>query len=293
MLWVYEGLTQFWGYVLPARADLWTPQDFCEALATAAGHFDVVSGPRWRPLADTAVQAQVLYGSPAAWESARRGVDFYDASVSLWLDVDSELRERTHGRASLDDFMARFYAGPSGNPMVRPYTEQDVYDTLATIAPGDWRPVARRHLDVTGTSALMASLERAGWKLTYSAEKNSEVEVLQNVPKLTNREWSIGLLLDEKGLILDATENRAAARAGAGPGMTVIAVNGRKFSVEVLDAAIAEARQSGKPIDVLVESSDFFRTLSVAYFDGPRFPHLTRIEGRPDTLTLVLKARTP
>jgi predicted metalloprotease with PDZ domain len=293
LLWVYEGLTTFWGYVLPARADLLTPQDFRELIATAAGHFDIVSGPRWRPLADTAVQAQVLYGSPPTWESARRSVDFYDASVFLWLDVDSELRERTQGRASLDDFMARFYAGPSGKPMLKPYAEQDVYDTLATIAPGDWRPVLRRHLDVTGTSALMASLERAGWRVTYSAEKNSWVEVLQNVVKMTDREWSIGLRLDEKGLIMDATENRAAARAGAGPGMTIVAVNGRKFSAQVLDVAIAEAQLSGKPIDLLVESSDFFRTLSVAYFDGPRFPHLTRIEGQPDTLTLVVKARTP
>ena len=33
------------------------------------------------------------------------------------------------------------------------------------------------------------------------------------------------------------------------------------------------------------------RTLSVAYFDGIRYPHLARIDGRPDTLALVLKPR--
>jgi hypothetical protein len=73
--------------------------------------------------------------------------------------------------------------------------------------------------------------------------------------------------------------------------MKVVAVNGRRYTPEVLDAAIAEAHGSGRPIDLLVENADDFRTLSVAYPDGPRYPHLTRVEGRPDTLTMVLKSR--
>ncbi len=228
LLWVYEGMTQFWGDVLATRAGLLTPQDTRELLATSAGHFDVVVGPRWRPLADTAVQAQVLYGSPEAWESARRTVDFYDAAVYLWLDVDAEIRARTKGRASLDDFARRFFAGPSGQLALRSYVEQEVYDTLAAIAPGEWRALVRRHLDPTGTAALTGALERSG----------------------------------------------------------------RKLSAEVLDAAIREAKGSDKPIEVLVEDGDFYRMLSVAYSDGPRFPHLTRVDDRPDLLSQVLAPRS-
>jgi hypothetical protein len=74
--------------------------------------------------------------------------------------------------------------------------------------------------------------------------------------------------------------------------MTLIAVNGRKFSAEVLDAAIAAAHQDHKPIELMVESGDYYRTLSVAYFGGARYPHLTRISNTPDYLSEVLKART-
>lgn len=291
LLWVYEGLTQFWGDVLPTRAGLLTAQDYQDLIATAAAHFDISSGPNWRPLADTAVQAQVLYNAPSAWESARRGVDFYDGSIFLWLDVDSEIRSRTGGAASLDDFMKRFYAGTNGNPALKTYQEQDVYDTLASVAPGDWRTLIRKHLDVTGTQAMLASLERAGWKLSYTAEKNSWVELRQKQRKGADRQWSIGLRLDEKGLITDTIEDRAAARAGAGPGMTVIAVNGRKYTPEILDAAMSEAHASRKPIELLLQNDDYFRTLSVPYFDGQRFPHLLRVEARPDTLSAVLKSR--
>jgi len=291
LLWVYEGLTTFWGDVLPTRAGLLTQQQFREALAQMAASFDNEPGADWRPLADTAVAAQNLYGAPQAWRSSRRGTDFYQASVFLWLDVDAELRSRSHGQKSLDDFMRRFYAGASGEPALKPYVEGDIYDNLAAIVPDDWRALIRKHLDALGTKALFAALERSGWKLSYSGEKNAWLEYYDKRSKSTDRMCSVGLTLDKDALITDVVENRAAARAGAGPGMTLVAVNGRKYSPEVLDAAIAQAQADHEPIELLVSNSDFYRTLRVAYFDGPRFPHLARIDGTTDRLTAVLRPR--
>ncbi len=292
LLWVYEGLTQFWGDVLPTRAGLVSPEDYRDIIAVTAGHFDVSTGPRWRPLADTAVEAQVLYDAPRAWSSARRGVDFYEASVFLWLDVDSQLRTRSGGKATLDDFMSRFYSGEDGKPAVKPYVQSDLYSALSAIAPADWRGIIHRHLDVPNTAALLEALKHSGWQLTYSGEKNSSVEITQKIRKSVIREWSIGLRLNEKGVITDVIDGRAAALAGAAPEMTLVAVNGKKYTPDGLDAAIAAAQSSHTPIELLVENDDYYRTLSVAYFEGPRYPHLTRVEGAPDYLTEVLKART-
>ena len=291
LLWVYEGMTQYWGTVLPVRAGLITPDSHREMLASLAGYFELESGDRWRPLADTAVAAQILYGAPAAWEASRRSVDFYDASEFLWLSVDTQLRARSGGRASLDDFVRRFYAGAGGEPALKPYVEGDVYAALASVVPGDWRALIRGHLDSLGPQTLLAGLESAGWQLSYSAAKNSYIETQQKRRKQVRRDWSIGLALDDKGLITDVIGGRAAARAGAAPGMTLVAVDGRKYRVEVLDSALIAAQQTHRPIELLVENDEFFRTLRVEYFDGPRFPHLTRIEARPDTLTQILKPR--
>jgi predicted metalloprotease with PDZ domain len=292
LLWVYEGMTQFWGEVLPTRAGLITPDYFRETLAAAAGSFDTEPGARWRPMGDTATAAQVLYEAPDAWQSSRRSVDYYDASIFLWLDVDAELRARSQGRLTLDDYVRRFYAGASGAPQVRPYVEQDVYDTLASVAPADWKPLIHRHLDQTGITALLGGLERSGWKLAYSADKNAAVEARQKRHKSTNRQWSIGVNLDKDAKLMDVIEDRAAARAGASPGMSAIAVNGKKFTAEVLDAAIAEAQANRKPIALLVESAGYYRVLSIEYYDGPRYPHLVRIPGSPDTLSSVLQPRS-
>jgi len=292
LLWVYEGMTQFWGTVLPVRAGLIPADSYREMLAAAAGGFDVQDGNRWRPLADTAVAAQILYDAPDAFSLSRRGVDFYEASMFLWLNVDTELRQRSGGKVTLDDYVKRFYAGAGGQPALKPYVEADVYAALAGLVPADWRTIIHHHLDSLGPDALLGALKSAGWQLTYSAQKNSYLETAQKRHKSALRYWSIGLLLSDKSEIIDAVESGPAARAGAGPGMTLIAVNGRRYTAEVLDAAIAAAQADHKPIELMVENGDFFRVLSVSYFDGPRWPHLTRVEGSSDSLTEVLRARS-
>jgi predicted metalloprotease with PDZ domain len=223
--------------------------------------------------------------------------------VFLWLDVDSELRAHSGGKATLDDFTHRFFSGsdgkpgrpmgqpgrPMGQPEVKPYVETDLYTALAAIAPADWHAIVHKHLDVPNTNALLEALKHSGWQLSYSPQKNVYVELTQKIRKVTNRVWSIGLRVNDKGMITDVIEGRAAALAGVGPEMTLVAVNGKKYTPEILDAALVEAQSSHKPIDLLVENDDYYRTVSVPYFDGPRFPHLERVEGTPDTLSEVLK----
>lgn len=103
--------------------------------------------------------------------------------------------------------------------------------------------------------------------------------------------WSIGLVLDEEGAVDDVIADRAAGVAGIAPGMTLVAVDGRKYSDDILDAAIADAQKSRRPIELLLRNGEFYRSITVPYFDGPRFPHLVRIAGRPDYLSAVLAPR--
>jgi predicted metalloprotease with PDZ domain len=291
LLWVYEGLTEFWGDILPTRAGLVTQKFYLDQLADLAGWFDVEAGENWRPLVDTATAAQILYPAPDSWSSARRSTDFYDASVFLWFDVDAEIRARTHGARSLDDFMKIFYAGSSGAPAVKPYVEADIYSTLNQVAPNDWRAFIHRHLDATSSKPLLGMFDRSGWRLEYSAVKNDYIEYRQKRREVTDRSVSIGLRIGKENKVIDTVEGRAAALAGIGPGMTVVAVNGKKYTDDVLDAALVAAQKSRKPIAILVENGDFYRTFEVPYYDGPRYPHLVRVEGKEDQLSAVLAPR--
>lgn len=291
LLWVYEGLTEYWGDVLTTRAGMMSPEDYRELIASYAATFAIQPGSRWRPMADTAVASQAVFDAPDAWASSRRGADYYDVSDFLWMDVDAQLRTLTGGKRTLDDFAKRFYAGASGAAALKPYEEQDVYDALAAVAPYDWRGFLRRHLDSLDSQALLAGLEHTGWTIEYTAATNTWVEIGQKRHETVDRRWSIGLVLDEDGAVEDVIADRAAGVAGVAPGMTVVAVNGRKYTDDVLDAAIVAAQSSRQPIELLVSSGEFFRTIPVAYYDGQRFPHLKRMAGRPDYLSEITAPR--
>jgi predicted metalloprotease with PDZ domain len=139
LLWVYEGLTQYLGWVLAARSGLLTTEQARDYLAVTAADLENEPGRTWRPLLDTAVSAQILYGSETAWSGWRRGVDFYDESLLFWLEADAIIRGETKGAKSLDDFCRRFHGGPSGTPTVKPYTFDEVVATMNDVAPYPWR----------------------------------------------------------------------------------------------------------------------------------------------------------
>src|SRR4029077_14377629 len=115
-LWVYEGLTEYYGMVLAARCGLYTPEQFHDHLGVIVEWAKNQKGRTWRPLEDTAVAAQLLYPAPHGGQARRRGVDFYDEGVLVWLDADTLIREMTQGKKSLDDFCRRFHGGTGGAP---------------------------------------------------------------------------------------------------------------------------------------------------------------------------------
>ena len=108
LLWVYEGLTQYFGDVLAVRSGIWTPEQYHDILANKAALLDTKTGRTWRDLQDTANMAQVLYESGGGWDNWRRSTDFYDEGELTWLDVDTTIRKMTNNKKSIDDFVAKF-----------------------------------------------------------------------------------------------------------------------------------------------------------------------------------------
>ena len=291
LLWVYEGLTQYLGGILAARSGFWTDEYYRENLAIVAGGFDQQPGRTWRPLSDTAVAAQSIFGSAEAGRSIRRSADFYDEAILLWLEADSIIRQKTNGRASLDDFCRRFHGGKTGPPEVKPYTFDELVATLNAVAPYDWRAHLNERLGSLSPRAPIAGITNNGWKLVFNDTPNTIIEANEKRRKVDDYTFSLGFSLRSDGTIRDAIEGLPAAKAGIGAGMKVLGVNGRKWKRDVLDAAIKEAKSDGTPIQILVENGEFLRTYSVDYRGGLRYPHLVRDESKPDTLAQVLKAK--
>ena len=288
LLWVYEGLTNFLGNLLAERSGLRSPEQYREGLAVTAAMLDHRSGRTWRPLEDTARSVQTLRVLGQQWSNWRRGLDYYPEGELIWLEVDSIIRQQTRGQRSLDDFCRSFEGGKSGPPAVVPYKFEDVVQALNEIAPYHWAALLRDRVGSTSTHAPLAGIEREGWKLVYNDQPNAFAKAVEKLFKVADFSYSLGFTADKDGKLDDVGVYSPAYQSGIGPGMKLIAVNGRKFAPEVLRAALKAAQGTSEPIDLLVENGQFFKTYSVAYHDGERNPHLERVSGQPDVLDVML-----
>jgi len=292
LLWVYEGLTEYLGDVLAARSGLWTAEQYREALAGTAAYLDHRPGREWRSLEDTTRSVQMLRLLGSQWSSWRRGLDYYPEGELIWLEVDSMIRQQTHGQRSLDDFCRRFHGGSSGAAVVVPYTFEDVVSALNEVAPYDWAKLLKERINATSSHAPLGGIEGEGWKLVYNDQPNVLTEAAEKQFKFADFSYSLGLSLAEDGKIDDVIVGSPAYQSGVGPGMKLIAVNERKWSPMVLHDAIKAAQGKTEPIELLVENGKFFQTYTVSYHEGNKNPHLERVSGQADVLDGMLAPLT-
>ena len=292
LLWVYEGLTDYLGDLLAERSGLLSQEQYRESLAVTAASLDHRSGRSWRPLEDTARSVQILRLMGPQWSNWRRGLDYYPEGELIWLEVDSIIRQQTHGQRSLDDFCRRFEGGQSGPPMVVPYSFDDVVHTLNEVAPYDWASLLRERVGSTSTHAPLGGIERGGWKLVYNEQPNAFTKALEKLVKFADFSYSLGFTVAKDGNLDDVIVGSPAYQSGIGPGMKLVAVNGRKWTPEVLRAALKAGQTTPVAIELLVENAQFFQTYSISYHDGDKNPHLERVSGQPDLLTTLLTPLT-
>jgi predicted metalloprotease with PDZ domain len=289
LLWVYEGLTEYFGDVLAARSGIWTPEQYRDMLAVIAANLDNRPGRTWRSLQDTADMAQVLYFAGGGWDNWRRGTDFYAEGELLWLDADTTIRKLTGGKKSLNDFAASF-EGLGGNtaPRVVPYTFNDIVAALNAVVPNDWAAFLRQRLDSTAPHAPLGGIEAGGYKLTYASKPNEWSEKAEAQSGTPDFWYSLGLRINSSGSLTDVLKGGPADQAGLGPDMQLIAVNGRSFTPPLLRSAIHDAEGDGPAVELIVANTGFYKVLRIDYHGGERYPALERVNSSPDTLDDIL-----
>jgi predicted metalloprotease with PDZ domain len=101
--------------------------------------------------------------------------------------------------------------------------------------------------------------------------------------------FSLGLIAGKQGEVHDVIPGSPAYAAGLGPGMKLIAVNGRKWSKDVVRAALRASVHSQQPLSLLAENGEYYNTYQVNYHEGDRYPHLVRAEAQPNLLDEIIK----
>ena len=280
-LWVYEGQTQFWGYVLQARSGLVSKQDTLDAYAGIAGSYDLAPARQWRDLIDTTNDPIISSRKPKGWTSWQRSEDYYNEGLMVWMEVDAMLRQKSGGTKSIDDFAKAFFGIRNGDWGEVTYTFDDVAGTLNGIVPYDWAGFLTKRLTETGQPAPVDGFAMNGYKLVYTPEPT---KFFTNAEKSggVNVTYSIGLQVAKDGEATAVIWDSPAFKAGMDVGTVIQAVNGTAYSGDVLKAAIVAAQTSKEPIKLLVKNGARYREVSIDYHGGPRYPRLQKI-GTGDT----------
>jgi predicted metalloprotease with PDZ domain len=275
-LWVYEGQTQFWGYVLQARSGLVSKQDTLDAYAGIAGSYDLAPARQWRDLIDTTNDPIISARRPKGWTSWQRSEDYYNEGLMVWMEVDAMLRQKSGGTKSIDDFAKAFFGIRNGDWGEVTYTFDDVANTLNAIVPYDWASFLTKRLTETGQPAPVDGFAMNGYKLVYTAEPT---KYFTNAEKSggVNVTYSIGLSVAKDGEATAVIWDSPAFKAGMDVGTVIQAVNGTAYSGDVLKAAIVAAQTSKEPIKLLVKSGPRYREVAIDYHGGPRYPRLQKI----------------
>lgn len=292
LLWVYEGLNEYIGMLLATRAGFNDADYMKDYLARTGADYTAEPGRKATPLVDTATEDWVLRNVDPGWYSLRRGQDYYDEGALIWLRADTIIREQTKDQKSLDDFLHSFLGQRDTAPIVVGYTREDVEAALAAICPYDWHSFFETRIYQVNSKPPTDGLEAAGWRIVYNSKPNNDpfyADLLGLGGGLYNAWYSIGFYAKGDGTIGDVLQGSPAYEAGLGPHMKILAVDGRVYSSEVLDEAIAHPR-NGK-ISLIVKNFDTVETREIRYSGGVRYPHLERIPGSHDYLNEILAPR--
>ncbi len=288
LLWVYEGMTQYFGYVLTARSGLRTPEQTRDLIAFIAAYFDASPGRTWRPLVDTTNQPTISQRSPVTWVSWQRPEDYYTEGLLIWLDADTKIRELSGGKKSLDDFARLFFGIDNGSYITRTYTFDDLVTALNTVQPYDWAAFLHQRVDRLSPRTPKDGISRGGFRLGYSDTPPDWLKHQTGPDIPTSYSTSLGFSLKTNGELDNVGWNSPAFKAGVTPDMQLTAVNGVAYTKEKLDDAIKQAETDKAPIKLLFKREDRYQTIDLDYHDGLRYPRLERVNGTPDRLDEIL-----
>jgi len=291
LLWVYEGMNQYLGDLLSFRTGIRKPGDYPEYLAALYARLAGEPGRNTEPLIDTTTAAPYLYQVDGSYPSIRRTAgDFYGEGELVWLDADTLIREKTQGRKSLDTFLHLYSTPAVTGPMTKTYTRADIERLLNEVVPYDWHAFFEKRVYEVAPLPPTDELARSGWRLVYTSKPNIFIEAQQTL-RHVNYQWdSYGLQIGKGNIVADVREGSPAWEAGIAPGMTIVAVEGQAFTSDVLKYVSTQAEHADGPTAFLIQQDGWYHTYQVNYHGGPKYPHLVRIDGKPDMLAQIMGA---
>ena len=252
LLWMYEGQTQFWGWVLAARSGLQKKDTVLGQFATAVANYsEGQPGRAWRSVAETTNDPIINSRRPIPFSSLSRSEDYYVEGALTWLEADQIIRKGTGGKKGLDDFARVFFGVQGGDWGELTYDFDEIVRTLNGVYPYDWASFLDTRLRQPNQPAPMKGIEMAGYKLVWKDTPSAYDKGRMDGGKYLNLFNSLGINVDKDGKVVSTLWDGPAFDAGIVNGAQIMAVNGEAYSKDTITDAIKAAKGGKQPLQLL------------------------------------------
>jgi len=252
VLWVAEGITDYYSDLALRRAGLISESDYLSATARAIQGMQNTPGRLVQSVEESSFDAWVKYYRPDE-NSVNSQVSYYDKGALLGLLLDLEIRKRSSGAKSLDDVMRYLYA--------------EFYKKNRNYGPADFQKatelMAGASLDeffskyVRGKEELdyNAALEAAGLKLETSAAANARVYFGADVAQE-----------DDRLMVRRVYAGSPAYEQGLNAGDEIVALDNMRVTRDSFNARLAE-KKPGDLVNLTIFRFDDLSSLLIRLSD--------------------------
>jgi predicted metalloprotease with PDZ domain len=247
-LWVAEGITSYYGELMPQRAGLISDRNYLESLARRIKSFQDTPGRLEMSAEDASFNSWIKEYRPDE-NSVNSQISYYDKGELLGLLLDLNIRRRTSNAKSLDDVMRYLY--------------REFYEKNRNYTPTDFQKACEL---MAGASLddFFARYVRGVAELPYN-EYLSAAGLRLETGEGTSPKPFLGADLEDSGEFINVKSVRAGSPAyeqGLNAKDRIIALDGARVNTETFTALIA-AKRPGDTIHVSLFRNDDLRTLDI------------------------------
>lgn len=250
MLWVSEGLTVYYEYLLLNRAGLMSRDEVLERLGATIARYENAPGRRRQPATASSFDTWLNFFGRGE-HAANTTISYYDIGAGLGLVLDLKIRGATKGRASLDDVMRTLYR-TFYREKKRGFTDRE-FREAAERAAGV--PLAEI-FDVYASTVRDIDYPRA----LAVAGLSIDVE-----PREAREPWLGASVQDQNGsaVVTSVELDSPASRAGLSAQDEILALDGRRVTPRSFAGALG-VRKPGDRLRVLVARRGAVREIEVS-----------------------------
>ncbi|MDA8144335.1 MAG: PDZ domain-containing protein [Thermoplasmatales archaeon] len=221
MLWMAEGITNFYAYLILLRAGLIDQKEYLKHLAENMRYHDFLPGSDKTSASESSFDTWIKLYKPTP-NNVNSYISYYLKGEILGFMLNTRIIEVTRGSKTLDDLFR--YLMEKFNRDGKGYSEKDVINSIREVTGHDFSDFFQTYVRKPGKIDFSQELKKLGLTIRKGYRKVDGTE--------PERKSYLGIIVKGNGgrYIVDSVlEGSPAFEAGLNPKDEIVAINGFRF----------------------------------------------------------------